>query len=90
MKRHLLGFSCALVLLALPQLACAQSLKEKLIGAYTLVEGSEVFADGKKVVPWSKGSLQISRAGRISFFVLPNERAKTDSVRTPAGPMVAW
>jgi hypothetical protein len=76
--------------LVLPQLAYAQSLKDKLVGAYTLVEGSEVFADGKKVVPWAKGSLQLSRAGRASFFVLPKERAKTDSVRTPAGPMVAW
>ena len=28
--------------------------------------------------------------GRASFFVLPKERAKTDSVRIPAGPMVAW
>jgi hypothetical protein len=90
MKRQLVGFFCALILLALPQMACAQGLKEKLIGAYTLVEGSEVFADGKKVVPWAKGSLQLSRAGRVSFFVLPKERAKTDSVRTPAGPMVAW
>ena len=90
MKQHLLGVSCSLVFIALPQIANAESLKEKLIGAYTLVEGSEVSAEGKKVVPWGKGSLQISRAGRISFFVLPNERAKTDSVRTPAGPMVAW
>jgi hypothetical protein len=74
----------------LPHIASAQALKEKLVGAYTLVEGAEVFADGKKVTPWAKGSLQLSPTGRISFFVLPKERAKTDSVRTPAGPMVAW
>ena len=80
----------ASVVLASSQLACAQTLKEKIVGAYTLAEGSEVFADGKKVVPWAKGSLQVSPAGRVSFFVLPKERAKTDSVRTPAGPMVAW
>jgi hypothetical protein len=65
-------------------------LKDKVVGAYTLAEGSEVFADGKKVVPWAKGSLQVSPTGRVSFFVLPKERTKTDSVRTPAGPMVAW
>ena len=47
-------------------------------------------ADGKKVVPWAKGSLQLSPTGRASFFVFPTERAKTDSVRTPAGPMVGW
>jgi len=89
--RYLIGaISAAALLVMAPQLACAQSLKEKLIGAYTLVEGSEVSADGKKVVPWAKGSLQLSPAGRVSFFVLPKERAKTDSVRTPAGPMVAY
>jgi hypothetical protein len=90
MKRHLLGVSCALILFGLPQIAGAQSLKEKVVGAYTLAEGSEVFAGGKKVLPWAKGSLQVSPTGRVSCFVLPKERAKTDSVRTPAGPMVAW
>jgi hypothetical protein len=90
MKRQLIGFSFAFALFALPHIASAQSLKEKLVGAYTLTEGSEVFADGKKVVPWAKGSLQLSPTGRASFFVFPTERAKTDSVRTPAGPMVAW
>jgi hypothetical protein len=75
---------------ALTQAALAQSLKEKIVGAWTLTEGSEVFADGKKVVPWSKGSLIVSSSGQVSFFVLPKERSKTDSVRTPADPMVAW
>jgi len=89
MKRQLIGFSFAFALFALPHIASAQSLKEKLVGAYTLTEGSEVFADGKKVVPWAKGSLQLSPTGRASFFVFPTERAKTDSVRTPAGPMVS-
>ncbi len=46
--------------------------------------------DGKKVVPWAKGSLIIDRGGQISFFVLGKDRSKTDSVRTPAAPMVAW
>jgi hypothetical protein len=46
-----------------------------------------MFGDGRKVIPWPKASLQLSPTGRASFFVLPKERAKTDSVRTPAGPM---
>ena len=46
--------------------------------------------DGKKVVPWAKGSLIIDRDGQISFFVLAKDRPKTDSVRTPAAPMVAY
>jgi hypothetical protein len=74
---------------ALTQAAHAQGLKEKIVGAWTLAEGSEVFADGKKVIPWSKGSLIVSN-GHVSFFVLPKDRSKTDSVRAPAGPMVAW
>jgi Lipocalin-like domain len=90
MRFLFLNASAALLLLVSLQTAGAQSLKEKVIGAYTLAEGSEVFADGRKIVPWTKGSLQVSPTGRVSFFVLPKERAKTDSVRTPAGPMVAW
>lgn len=46
--------------------------------------------DGKKVVPWAKGGLIVDRDGRISFFVLGKDRSKTDSVRTPAAPMVAY
>ena len=76
--------------LASMPIASAQSLKEKLIGSYTLVEGSEVFADGKKVVPWSQGVLHLSRAGRIVFFVVAKDRPKTGSPRKPAEPMVAW
>jgi tmRNA-binding protein len=35
-------------------IASAQSLKSKIVGGWTLVEGSEIMADGKKVVPWAK------------------------------------
>jgi hypothetical protein len=90
MRLKLALIAAALGVLASSQIGYAQSLREKLIGSYDLVEGSEVFSDGKKVVPWAKGSLTLGRAGRATFFVLPKERAKTDSVRTPAGPMVAW
>ena len=89
--RMMIGLAVAtLGVLASSQITCAQSLKERLFGSYDLVEGSEVFADGKKVIPWAKGSLTLGRAGRATFFVLPKERPKTDSVRTPAGPMVAY
>ena len=76
--------------LASAQVASAQSLKEKLVGAYTLVEGSEVLPDGKKVVPWSHGALHLSPSGRVAFFVLAKDRPKTGSPRKPAEPMVAW
>ncbi len=95
MKRFVVGLAvlASMVTIALPQAARAQApqgLKEKIIGGWALAEGSEVFADGKKVVPWDKGSLIVSRSGRVSFFVLAKDRPKTDSVRAPAGPMVAW
>src|ERR1039458_9696338 len=77
-------------LIALSGSAMAQTLKSQIVGGWTLVEGSEIMADGKKVVPWAKGSLIIDRDGQISFFVLGKDRSKTDSVRTPAAPMVAW
>ena len=70
----------------MPQIAAAQSLKEKLVRAYTLVEGSEVFADGKKVVPWAKGSLQLSPTGRV-FFLRPTQRKGENRQRQNAsGP----
>ena len=77
-------------LIALSGSAMAQTLKSRIVGGWTLVEGSEIMPDGKKVVPWAKGSLIVDRGGRISFFVLGKDRPKTDSVRTPAAPMVAY
>jgi hypothetical protein len=89
--RRIVGIlSSFLMLLALPHIASAKNLKSQIIGGWTLVEGSESLPDGKKVVPWAKGSLIIDRDGQISFFVLGKDRPKTDSVRTPAAPMVAW
>ena len=35
--------------------ANADGLKEKVVGAWTLSEGSETFQDGKKVTPWVAG-----------------------------------
>lgn len=68
----------------------AKRLKEKISEACTLVEGSEVLASGKKTVPWSKDVLDLSPTGRIAFIVMADSRPKTDSVRTPSGPPVAY
>jgi Lipocalin-like domain len=71
--------------------ANAQSLKDKVIGAWTLTEGSEIFQDGKKVVPWSAGSLILDSTGHMSFFVIGKDRPKgSGDPRAPVGPVVAY
>ncbi|MDT7812179.1 MAG: Lipocalin-like domain, partial [Acidobacteriaceae bacterium] len=71
--------------------AGAQGLKEKVIGAWTLNDGSEIFQDGKKVTPWAAGNLILDPTGQFSFFVLGKDRAKgSDDVRIPNGPLVAY
>jgi hypothetical protein len=48
--------------------ASAQSLKEKVMGAWTLDVGSEIFQDGKKVTPWAAGSLILDSTGICPFL----------------------
>ena len=71
--------------------ASAQGLKEKVIGAWTLNDGSETFQDGKKVTPWVSGNLILDPNGHFSFFVLGKDRVKGETdVRIPTGPLVAY
>lgn len=71
--------------------ASAQSLKEKMIGAWTLDVGSEIFQDGKKVIPWAAGSLILSSNGHFSFFVIGKDRPKgSGDPRIPVAPVVAY
>jgi hypothetical protein len=71
--------------------ALAQSLKDKVVGAWTLESGSENYPDGKKLTPWETGNLILDPTGHISFFVIGKDRPKTSpSVRTPVAPMVAY
>jgi hypothetical protein len=71
--------------------AGAQSLKEKVTGAWTLQSGSENYPDGKKRTPWATGSLILESTGHVSLFLIGNERLKNSpSVRTPIGPAVAY
>jgi Lipocalin-like domain len=81
----------SLLCLGIASPASAQSLKEKVVGAWTLDVGAEIFQDGKKAVPWATGNLMLDPTGHMSFFVIGKDRAKgTDDVRSPAGPMVAY
>jgi hypothetical protein len=80
----------SLTCMAMASPAGAQSLKEKVVGAWVLDVGAEIFQDGKKVIPWATGNLILDPTGHMSFFVIGKDRAKGDDVRIPAGPMVAY
>jgi hypothetical protein len=93
MNRYAKFIAAALSLacMAIASPAGAQSLKEKVVGAWVLDVGAEIFQDGKKVVPWATGNLILDPTGHMSFFVMGKDRAKgNDDVRSPAGPMVAY
>ena len=71
--------------------ASAQSLKEKVVGAWVLESASENFADGKTLHSWASGNLILDPTGHMAMFLIGKDRAKTsESVRTPAGPAVAF
>lgn len=71
--------------------ALAQSLKDKVVGAYALQAGSENYSDGKKLTPWATGNMILDATGHMSLFLVGADRAKTSaSVRAPVGPAVAY
>ena len=81
----------ALLCLGAASAALAQSLKDKVIGAYVLENGSENYADGKVLHQWATGNLILDASGHMSQFLIGKDRAKTsESVRTPVGPAVAF
>lgn len=91
-RRTLLSIgTTALLCLGAVVPASAQSLKEKVVGAYILESGSENYADGKKLSSWATGNLILDATGHMSQFLIGKERGKTsDSVRMPVGPAVAY
>jgi hypothetical protein len=78
------------VVMAIASPAVAQSLKDKVVGAWTLESGSENYPDGRKLTPWETGNLILDPNGHVSFFVIAKDRPKSSSVRTPVGPIVAY
>jgi hypothetical protein len=73
--------------------ASAESLKEQLVGSWSLVQNCEEFQDGKKncspLGPNLKGLLMFD-ANSFSFQMIGADRAKTNDPRTPVGPLVAY
>jgi hypothetical protein len=89
--KGLLAVAASILCMGLSTGAHAQGLKEKVIGAWTLNDGSELFQDGKKLTPWVEGNLILDTNGHFSFFVLGKDRiAANDDVRIPSGPLVAY
>jgi hypothetical protein len=71
--------------LALPSDAMAQqkSLKEQLVGTWTLVSVTEVYQDGRNENPWGpavKGAVSFDDGGKVTFMIigadLPNASGK--------------
>ncbi len=58
------------IVAALSAPASAQSLKEKVTGAWTLVLSSENYPDGKKNMRWATGNLILDPTGHIAFFLV--------------------
>jgi len=79
------------IVAALSAPASAQSLKGKVTGAWTLVSGSEIYADGKKNMPWATGNLILDPTGHFSFVLVGKDQpTSSPSVWTPVGPFIAY
>jgi Lipocalin-like domain len=86
-RRNILSLSAitALGLALLPTGAVSQqkSLKDQLVGPWTLVSVSEVYQGGRKETPWGpavKGAVSFDSNGKFTFMIiggdLPNPSAK--------------
>jgi hypothetical protein len=71
----------------------AETLKEQLVGSWSLVKNCEEFPDGKKncapLGPNLKGLLMFD-ANSFSFQMIGGDRAKTTDPRSPVGPLVVY
>jgi hypothetical protein len=87
------AMTVAVLSLGVSAQADAQSLKNQLIGSWSIVRNCEEFQDGKKnCSPFGdnmKGLLMFD-ASSFSFQMIAGGRAKTNDPRTPVGPLVAY
>ena len=81
----------ALLCLGLALPAGAQSLKQQVVGTWTLTSGMEKLSNGKILKPWSAGNLILDADGHLAFFLVGKDRPKAGpNPRTPVGPFVAY
>jgi hypothetical protein len=85
-RRNLLSLTAimALGLAGLPGSAMSQqkSLKEQIVGSWTLVQAVDTMPDGTKTNPWGanpKGSYMFSTDGRFSQMLLHSDLPKIDN-----------
>ena len=68
-----------------------KTLKEQLVGTWTLVSGTEQRPDGTKVAPWPEGRLMMDANGNMALFLIGRDRPKVgNDPRVPVGPAVAY
>jgi hypothetical protein len=72
-----------------------KTIKQQLVGAWTLAAVYDQRADGTKNDAWGpgvQGSLMLSPTGRFSYFVVGanREKAGNDPRNNPAGPVLGY
>lgn len=86
-RRNILSLSVitafGLAMLTGNAMAQQKSLKEQLVGTWTLVSVSEVYQDGRKENPWGpavKGTVSFDGNGKVTLMIigadLPNPSGK--------------
>ena len=95
------GFVSMVLALGLTSTAEAQqgTLKQQIIGTWTLVSVYDVLPDGKKSTEvWGdgvKGSVAYDGSGRFTYMIVSAGRPKHTTItpltaRTPVGPMIGY
>jgi len=84
----------ALASIALAGVAQAQSLKDQLVGSWSAVSNTEVYADGTKT-PWGpdvKGTLLFEVNGQFALEIGVGDRAKPagNPAENPVGKFIAY
>src|SRR5262249_59824935 len=94
-RRRLSAFATMAILgvATLPASVSAQqkSLKEQLLGTWTLVSLAEVYPDGRRDNPWGpalRGSVNFDRSGKYMLILVGAEMANPTGKPQESGRMV--
>jgi lipocalin-like protein len=92
--RSLLALVALAISFALPAFSQQKSLKELIVGTWSLDSIYDQTEDGKKHNPWGddvKGQIIYTEDGHYAFMTMSANRPKADtSPRQPVGPLVAY
>src|SRR5262245_64667257 len=92
-RRTTFATMAMLGIVALPGSAPAQekSLKEQLLGTWTLVSLAEVYPDGRRENPWGpalKGAVNFDSSGKVMLMLIGADLAKPTGKPQESGRMV--